>query len=256
RFRAVVNGENSQLVIVDTPGLHKPKDALGKELNKAALGELNDADVIAFLIDATKPVGRGDEWVANHVEQAHAAFKLLVITKADIATPEQVAEQLDAAQALAHFDDVLVVSAPEDFNIQAFISLVSEHLPEGPMWFPEDMETDALPEDLVAEFVREKLLLNLRQEVPHSVAVVCDSYEVATDGHLSISATILVEREGQKGIVVGQGGSMIKRVGVEARKDLEKLFGRKVYLDLQVRVQPLWRRDANEIKRLGYSTED
>ena len=121
RFRAVVNGENSQLVIVDTPGLHKPKDALGKELNKAALGELNDADVIAFLIDATKPVGRGDEWVANHVEQAHAAFKLLVITKADIATPEQVAEQLEAAQALAHFDDVLVVSAPEDFNIQAFI---------------------------------------------------------------------------------------------------------------------------------------
>lgn len=256
RFRAVVNGENSQLVIVDTPGLHKPKDALGKELNRAALGELNDADVIAFLIDATKPVGRGDEWVANHVEQAHAAFKLLVITKADIATPEQVTEQLEAAQALAHFDDVLVVSAPEDFNIQAFIALVSEHLPEGPMWFPEDMETDALPEDLVAEFVREKLLLNLRQEVPHSVAVVCDSYEVATDGHLSISATILVEREGQKGIVVGQGGSMIKRVGVEARKDLEKLFGRKVYLDLQVRVQPLWRRDANEIKRLGYSTED
>ena len=196
RFRAVVNGENSQLVIVDTPGLHKPKDALGKELNKAALGELNNADVIAFLIDATKPVGRGDEWVANHVEQANA------------------------------------------------------------MWFPEDMETDVLPEDLVAEFVREKLLLNLRQEVPHSVAVVCDSYEIATDGHLSISATILVEREGQKGIVVGQGGSMIKRIGVEARKDLEKLFGRKVYLDLQVRVQPLWRRDANEIKRLGYSTED
>ena len=242
RFRAVVNGENSQLVIVDTPGLHKPKDALGKELNKAALGELNDADVIAFLI--------------NHVEQAHAAFKLLIITKADIATPEQVAEQLKAAQALVHFDDVLVVSALEDFNVQAFIVLVSEHLPEGPMWFPEDMETDALPEDLVAEFVREKLLLNLRQEVPHSVAVVCDSYEIATDGHLSISATILVEREGQKGIVVGQGGSMIKRVGVEARKDLEKLFGRKVYLDLQVRVQPLWRRDANEIKRLGYSTED
>lgn len=256
RFRAVITTDTSQLVIVDTPGLHKPKDALGKELNKVALGELDDADVIAFLIDATKPVGRGDEWVANHVAQAHATFKLLVLTKADFATPEQVSAQIVAAQNLAKFDDVLVVSATENFNIQTFISLVSEHLPEGPMWFPKDMETDVLPEDLVAEFVREKLLLHLRQEVPHSVAVVCDSYEIASDGHASISATILVEREGQKGIVVGQGGSMIKRIGIEARKDLERLFGCKIYLDLRVRVQPLWRRDANEIKRLGYSSED
>ena len=256
RFRAVITTDTSQLVIVDTPGLHKPKDALGKELNKVALGELDDADVIAFLIDATKPVGRGDEWVANHVAQAHATFKLLVLTKADLATPEQVSAQIVAAQNLAKFDDVLVVSATENFNIQTFISLVSEHLPEGPMWFPKNMEIDALPEDLVTEFVREKLLLHLRQEVPHSVAVVCDSYEIASDGHASISATILVEREGQKGIVVGQGGSMIKRIGIEARKDLERLFGCKIYLDLRVRVQPLWRRDANEIKRLGYSSED
>lgn len=256
RLRGVVNGPNFQLVIIDTPGLHKPKDALGKELNKTALGELNDADCVAFLIDATKAVGRGDEWVAKHISAARASYKLLVITKADLADQEKVSAQIEAAQKLGHFDDVLVLSATEDFNVQAFVARVAEHLPEGPKWFPDDMDVDASDEDLVAEFIREKLLHNLRQEVPHSIGVVCDKLEFLSDTHASIAATILVERESQKGIVVGQGGSMIKRIGIQARKDLEKLFNCSVYLDLQVRVQPQWRKDANEIRRLGYAFED
>ncbi len=256
RMRAVVNTPDSQLVIIDTPGLHKPKDALGKELNQTALAELADADVVAFLVDATMPVGTGDAWVAKHVDSADAGFKLLVITKADIAKPGQVEAQLEAARALATFDDELVLSATENFNVDAFLDIVSAHLPEGPRWFPEDMDTDATPEDLVAEFVREKLFLNLRQEVPHSIGVRCDDIEYADDGHASITATILVEREGQKGIVVGHGGAMVKKVGIEARRDIERLLGCKVYLDLSVRVQPQWRRDANEIRRLGYSSED
>lgn len=256
RMRAVINTPASQLVIIDTPGLHKPKDALGSELNKSALGELADADAVAFLVDATKPVGRGDEWVANHVARAEAGYKLLVLTKADIAGPEQVAAQLEAARALCDFDDELVVSAREGFNVDAFVGLVSEHLPEGPRWFPEGMDVDATPEDLVAEFVREKLFLHLRQELPHSVGVLCESLEYADDGHASIEATILVERSGQKGIVLGKGGQMIKRVGIEARRDIERLLGCKVFLDLTVRVAPAWRRDEREIRRLGYSSED
>lgn len=256
RMRAVINTPTSQLVIIDTPGLHKPKDALGSELNKSALGELADADAVAFLVDATKPVGRGDEWVANHVARAEADYKLLVLTKADIAGPEQVAAQLEAARALCDFDDELVVSAREGFNVDAFVGLVSEHLPEGPRWFPEGMDVDATPEDLVAEFVREKLFLHLRQELPHSVGVLCESLEYADDGHASIEATILVERSGQRGIVLGKGGQMIKRVGIEARRDIERLLGRKVFLDLTVRVAPAWRRDEREIRRLGYSSED
>lgn len=256
RMRAVINTPASQLVIIDTPGLHKPKDALGSELNKSALGELADADAVAFLVDATKPVGRGDEWVANHVARAEADYKLLVLTKADIADPEQVAAQLEAARALCDFDDELVVSAREGFNVDAFVGLVSEHLPEGPRWFPEGMDVDATPEDLVAEFVREKLFLHLRQELPHSVGVLCESLEYADDGHASIAATILVERSGQKGIVLGKGGQMIKRVGIEARRDIERLLGCKVFLDLTVRVAPAWRRDEREIRRLGYSSED
>ncbi|MBQ9316363.1 MAG: GTPase Era [Atopobiaceae bacterium] len=257
RLRAVVNTPTSQLVIVDTPGLHKPKDALGKELNRVALGELADVDAVAMLIDATKPVGRGDQWVANHVQASEAEYKLLVISKADIAAPEQVASQLEAARQLADFDDELVLSATEGFNVDSFVALVSKHLPEGPKWFPDDMDIDATPEDLVAEFVREKVLLNMRQEIPHSVGVICDDIEWGKHDHASVTATILVERESQKGMVIGKGGRMIKRIGSEARADIERLLGAKsVFLDLSVRVQPQWRRDANEIRRLGYQADE
>lgn len=255
RLRAVVNTEHSQLVIIDTPGLHKPKDALGSELNKSALAELADADAVAMLIDTTKPVGTGDAWVANHVARSDAAYKLLVLTKADIAQPDQVTSQLQAARELADFDDELVVSAREGFNVDAFVELVSAHLPEGPRWFPEDMEVDTSPEEICAEFVREKLFRNLRQELPHSVGVLCDDIEYRDDVAV-VTATILVEREGQKGIVVGHGGQMIRRVGSEARRDIERLLGCKVYLDLTVRVSPQWRRDEREIRRLGYGAPD
>lgn len=256
RLRAVVNTPNAQLVIVDTPGLHKPKDALGKELNRSALGELADVDVVALLIDATMPVGRGDAWVAKHVSACSATYKLLVITKVDISDQQQTEEQLKAARELCDFDDAIVVSAREGFNVDGFVSLVAKNLPEGPKWFPDDIPFDASKEDLVAEFIREKAFLNLKQEIPHSVGVRCDSIEYAKDGHASIEATILVERESQKGIVIGSKGSMIKRIGMQARPEVERLLNRKAYIELNVRVQPQWRRDRNEIKRLGYDASE
>ncbi len=255
-MRAVINTPTSQLVIVDTPGLHKPKDALGKELNRSALGSLSDVDAVAMLVDAKSPVGRGDEWVASHVKACDAPYKLLVVTKADLVSPQVAAGQVSAAREMADFDDAVVVSAQEGFNVDSFVSLVSAHLPEGPKWFPDDMTTDASDEDLVAEFIREKAFRNLRQEIPHSVAVTCDDIEWRDEDHASITATILVERESQKGIVIGAGGRMIKKIGTEARRDIERLFDAKVFLDLSVRVQPAWRRDKNEIARLGLEAED
>ncbi len=255
-MRAVINTPTSQLVIVDTPGLHKPKDALGKELNRSALGSLSDVDAVAMLVDAKSPVGRGDEWVASHVKACDAPYKLLVVTKADLVSPQVAAEQVSAAREMADFDDAVVVSAQEGFNVDSFVSLVSAHLPEGPKWFPDDMTTDASDEDLVAEFIREKAFRNLRQEIPHSVAVTCDDIEWRDEDHASITATILVERDSQKGIVIGAGGRMIKKIGTEARRDIERLFDAKVFLDLSVRVQPAWRRDKNEIARLGLEAED
>lgn len=256
RMRAVVNTPVSQLVIVDTPGLHKPKDALGKELNKAALSELSEVDVACLLIDATKPVGRGDEWVARHVRESRAPYTLLVITKADLVKPEKAQAQLEAGRGLARFDDALVLSAKEGFNVDSFVALASAHLPVGPRWFPEDMDVDMTDEELVAEFVREKVLLDMRQEVPHSVGVLCDDISWAKDGHASIACTIVVEREGQKAMVIGRRGAMIKRIGSAARADVERLLGAKVFLDLTVRVQPQWRRDQNEIRRMGLAVEE
>lgn len=255
RLRAVVNRPGSQLVIVDTPGLHKPKDGLGAELNKTALMELADVDVIAFTVDASSPFGRGDAWVAERVAAARAP-KVLVVTKADLADPETMRSQIDAARALVDFDDEVAVSSTEGFNVEGFLDVVSRFLPEGPRWFPEGMDTDEDEQTLVAEFVREKVLLRTREEVPHSVGVLCDPLERGRRGLVRIHATVYVEREGQKGIIVGKGGSMIKSIGMDARRDLERALGKRVYLELDVKVKPNWREDAREIRRFGYAAED
>lgn len=255
RLRAVVNREDCQLVIVDTPGLHKPKDGLGSELNKSALTELGDVDVIAFVIDASAPIGRGDAWVAERVTAAKAP-KVLVLTKADLTTPEQMQKQLEAAHELVKFDDEIIVSSTEGFNVEGFVDVVAGFLPEGPRWFPENMGTDETDEMMVAEFVREKVLRHTREEIPHSVGVICDEFEQPKRDLLRLHATVYVEREGQKGILVGKGGEMIKRIGVEARKDLETMFGKRIFLGLDVRVKKGWRDDAREIQRFGYAAED
>ena len=254
RMRAVVNRPGYQLVFVDTPGIHKPKDGLGSELNRSALAELNDVDVVCFTVDAAKPFGRGDAWVADKVASS-SAKKVLVITKADAASPDQVMSQIAAAKELVDFDDEIVTSANESVNVDSFIELLASFLPEGPRWFPEDMGTDTTDETQVAEFVREKVLLRTREEVPHSVGVICDYLERSRK-LARIHATVYVEREGQKGIIIGRGGEMIKHIGTDARHDLERLFGTKVYLELDVKVKPGWRDDEAQIRRFGYSADD
>ena len=254
RMRGVVRREGVQIVFVDTPGLHKPHDSLGSELNKSALAELGDVDVLCFLIDASQPIGRGDAWVAERVAKSPAK-RILVLTKADLASPECVLEQISAARELCEFDDVIVLSATERVNVDSFIDLVASYLPEGPKWFPDTMSTDASDDTIVAEFVREKLLMRTREEVPHSVGVICDSME-RRRGVLHVHAVIYVEREGQKGIIIGKKGEMLKHVGIDARRDLERIFGCKVFLELEVRVKPNWREDAREIRRLGYAADE
>lgn len=254
RMLGVVRRPGFQIVFVDTPGLHKPQDSLGSELNKSALAEFKDVDVLCFLVDASKPIGRGDAWVAERVAKAPTK-RVLVLTKADLTTPERVVEQIAAARELCDFDDEIVVSAIEDFNVDAFISLLASYLPEGPQWFPEGVDTDASDEMIVSEFVREKLLMRTREEVPHSIGVLCDSIE-RKRGTLIIHATIYVERDGQKGIIIGKRGEMLKHVGIDARRDLERIFGCKVFLELDVRVKSHWREDVREIRRLGYAADE
>ena len=252
RLRAVLDRDDSQLVIVDTPGLHKPQDALGQELNRAALKALSDVDVVAMLVDATQPFGRGDEWVAGHVAKSHAK-KMLVITKAALASHTQIESQKAAASTCVDFDDVVVLSASEGLNVDSFVDAVTRYLPEGPRWFPRDMPTDQPLEVMIAEFVREKILRSTRDEVPHAVGVAIDDMTFNDRKDLySIWAIVYVERDSQKGIIIGKGGEMLKAIGTDARVDLERLLGSKVFLNLSVKVKKDWRRDASQIRRFGY----
>lgn len=252
RFRAVHTTEDHQMVIVDTPGVHKPHDALGEELNVTALKSLDGIDVVAFLLDASAPFGRGDEWVIKELSKAKAP-KILVLSKIDLVDDAQLDEQRYKAVSLAEWDDVVELSSLTGENLDTFIEAVTDRLPTGPLWFPADMETDQPVEVIVAEFIREKILLNAYDEVPHAVGVVVDEMDFNRRKNMQrIFASIYVERDSQKGIVIGKGGAAIKQVGTQAREDLERLLGCKVFLDLQVKVRKNWRRDLNQIRRFGY----
>lgn len=252
RIRAVLNGEGYQLVLVDTPGLHKPKDVLGEELNASATKALDDVDVVAMLVDCTQPIGRGDEWVAAQVAKCKAR-RICVLSKADLATPEQVEAQRAAAERLGEWDAMVLLSAKTGRNVDAFVEECVFLLPEGPRWFPADMLSDQTDESMVAELVREKVLRSFRDEVPHSVGVKVDSMEYVRKKQLyRIEATVLTERDSQKAMLIGKGGRAIKRIGSQARSELETMFGARVYLELSVKVKRNWRSDEAQLRAFGY----
>ena len=253
RFRGIITRKNFQAILVDTPGLHKPIDALGEELNVSALKALEDVDIVAMLIDATKPIGSGDEWVAAQVKATRGAKRICVLSKTDLATEEQITKQREVADKLCNWDAMVALSAVTGKNIEAFLEEVVYFLPKGPAWFPPEMETDQALEVLIAEFIREKILRTFEDEIPHAIGVQCEEFEYDRKKDLyRIYANIYVERESQKGIIIGKSGSAIKRIGTEARGDLEQLLGCRVWLDLRVKVKKNWRKDASQIRRFGY----
>ena len=252
RFRAVLTKSDFQMVIVDTPGLHKPHDPLGEELNISALKAAQDVDVIAMLVDASKPVGSGDSWIIEQIKK-HSAKKIAVLSKIDLVDDEQLTVQKQALAALMEWDDVIALSSSTGEHVDTFVEKVKEYLPAGPHWFPDDMDIDQPIEVVVAEFIREKILRGFHDEVPHAIGVVAETMEYDKKKSLyRIFATIFVERDSQKGILVGKGGQAIKEVGIQAREDLEQLLGSRVYLKLNVKVKKNWRRDLTQIRRFGY----
>ena len=252
RFRAVKTTDDYQLILVDTPGIHKPHDALGEELNTSALKALEDVDVIAMLVDSSQEVGTGDEWVAAQLARIKTP-KILVLSKCDLVDDETLDKQRALASELADWDLVIPCSATEDVNVDGFVDAAVDLLPEEPQWFREDMETDQPLEVIIAEFIREKILRSFRDEIPHAIGVQTEElkYSKKKDLH-SIRAIIYVEHESQKGMIIGKHGAAIKRIGTEARQDLEHILSTRVFLDLTVKVKKNWRRDANQIKRFGY----
>jgi len=241
---------SAQLVFVDTPGFHKPKTALGERLNRLVSGSLDETDTALFVLDATQRIGPGDRLIAERVA-AIGVPTVVAVNKVDVATPAQITEQLAEAGGW-DFAAYVPVSALNDEGIGPVVEELITLLPHGPFFFPEEMTTDQPDQLLAAEIVREKYLARLRDELPHSLVVVTDEMEAREGGTLYVAATVYVERESQKGMVIGKGGSMVAAVGTEARLELETVFGVPVYLDLRVRVEKDWQRREALLDRLGF----
>jgi GTP-binding protein Era len=250
-IRGVLTGDGWQIVFIDTPGLHKAKTLLGERLNDVVHHTLREVDAIVFMLDATQPVGSGDEFVARAVLNTQTPA-ICVVNKMDAAKHEQLVPQLHSAQELGEWKEIIPISAARGTNVERLQELLVEQLPEGPQYYPDDMVTDQPRDVLLAEIVREKALQLTRQEIPHSIAVQTEEVSEREDELLEVHATIFVERQSQKGIVIGKGGQMLKEIGTRARQDLEWLLGQRVYLALQVKVAKDWQRDPRALQRLGY----
>lgn len=251
-IRGVVNGEGFQIVLVDTPGLHKPKTELGTRLNSLVYGTLAESDAVIFLIDATMPVGPGDRLISERLVESGADV-VVAVNKVDKASRPQTVTQLIEASEWP-FEHFFPVSAKIGDGVAELMNEVVAHLPEGPQYYPEGMHTDQPEALVIGEIVREKFLDRLNEELPHALVVRVEDIEQRDDGLIDIKADIIVERNSQKGIVIGKAGSLLKAAGTEARVELEALLGERVNLDLQVSVEKDWQRRPQLLDRLGFET--
>ena len=249
----IYNDEEAQIVFLDTPGIHKPKQQLGKEMNNMAFSAAHDVDASIFVVDASKPFGAGDQFVIEHLD-IHRTPLIIVFNKIDLARLNE-AEELKKKYRSIFKEAVFVDTvAKEGFNIDALIKAVKEFLPEGPAYYPTEMVTDKDEIFQIKEIIREKILKQLSEEVPHSIAIYIDHIEWEHKP-VQIYASIIVEKDSQKGIVIGAGGKRIKEIGSRARVDIEKILGKHVYLELQVKVDADWRNEPAALKTYGYKYE-
>jgi GTP-binding protein Era len=251
-IRGVVTIEeaSAQVVLVDTPGIHRPRTALGERLNTLVYGSLAEADAAVFVLDVTQKIGPGDRRIAERLLASETKV-VVALNKVDAVAKEEILGHLGEAAAW-DFAAYVPVSAKKSDGLDLILDEVVALLPPGPFFFPPDATSDQPESLLAAELVREKYLARLREELPHSLAVVVDDMETQDNGVLRIEASVYVERDSQKGIVIGKGGATLRDVGSEARVDLERLFGTKVFLDLRVKVEKDWQRSDELLDRLGF----
>jgi GTP-binding protein Era len=251
--RGVLQRPEGQAVLVDTPGLHKPRTLLGQRLNDLVRGTLAEVDLVCLLVDAAAGVGAGDRFLAAEVARV-ATTTLCVVNKADAASRAKMVAALQAAAGLGDWAEVVPVSARTGQQLDLLVELVFAHLPEGRPLYPDGHLTDEPEQHLLAELIREQALAMVRDELPHSVAVLVDELEPSPDNPevLVVRATLFVERASQKPIVLGRGGTVLREIGTRARAELEALLGTRVYLDLHVKVAKEWQRDPRKLARLGF----
>ena len=267
-IRGIVTGEDAQVILVDTPGMHRPRTLLGERLNDLVRETLAAVDVIGFCLPADQKIGPGDRFIAEDLAELRRGRRgpkvIVVVTKTDLVGRDVLAEHLVAVDQLLDVDEIVPISAVRNEQIDVLLEVIGRHLPEGPQLYPEEQLTEESRDDRISELIRESALEGVREELPHSIAVVVDEVvetdpdggpfaEVAPgEGRLVVRATLFVERDSQKGIIIGRGGSRLKDVGSRARTEINRLLDRKVHLDLRVKVAKDWQRDPKQLGRLGF----
>ena len=250
--RGIVHRTDAQLVLIDTPGLHKPRTVLGQRLNDIVRATWSEVDVVGFCVPADQKVGPGDRFIVEEVARLKTR-KVAIVTKTDLADRDVVGSQLLAISQLAEWDDIVPVSAVSAYQMDTLADVLVAHLPPGPPLYPEGELTDEPEQVMVGELIREAALDGVREELPHSIAVVVEEMLERKDGKLlEIHANLFVERDSQKAIVIGRKGERLKAVGTASRKQIEALLGTPVYLDLHVKVAKDWQRDPKQLRRLGF----
>ncbi len=255
RIKGIYTTEKGQIVFIDTPGVHKPLNKLGEFLLDEAKVAVPDADLILFLVDGSEPAGKGDKWIVQNMLQTDIPI-IIVMNKVDkVKKLEKVEENLVTYKLLLEKNcPVVKISAKTGRNIDTLLKNIYKYLPEGDLLYPEDIVTEESMRDVTEEVIREKILLNTSDEIPHSVAVKVDNYQ-ETEGIDRIYATIYCEQKSQKGILIGKGGSLLKKIGTEARLELEKIVEKKVFLSLEVKVDKDWRKKQSSLKNFGYEQD-
>ncbi len=252
KIQTVYTDEEAQIIFLDTPGIHKPKNHLGEFMNNEVDDALDEMDLVIMITDECSKIGPGDEYILEKVRGMNSK-KILVINKIDKHSKESMMEISKQFEEYGIFEDILLISALNDIGVKGLIKKIKEYLNEGPMYFPEDYLTDRPEKFVVAEIIREKALMYLQDEVPHGIAVEIEKMKERKDKNLmDIRATIICEKKSHKSIVIGENGRKIKGIGKSARKDIEKLLDCQVFLDLWVKVSPDWRDNNNLLKSLGY----
>ena len=251
KIHGVYTTDHSQVVFLDTPGIHKRKSKLGDYMNQTALGTLGEVEAVLFLVDASEGFGGGDRFITEQLKNIKTPV-ILVMNKIDKIEPEALLPLIEEYRKLHDFAEIVPISAKLGSNVNTLLGQIQNYLPPGPQYYPEDQVTDHPEQFVCAELIREKILHMTREEVPHSIAVTIEDMRVEDNGTVHISAVIFVERDSQKGIIIGKQGSLLKEVGRQARQDIQKLLGSKIFLELWVKVKKDWRNQERVLRDLGF----
>ena len=255
QIQGIYTTKEEQIVFIDTPGIHKPKHELGRFMVRTALSTLNEVDIILFMVNVNDKMGPGDRFIMEKLENTSTPI-FLVLNQIDRIHPDELLPIIESYQQEMEFTEIIPVSAINGNNVNRLLEVISTYLEKGPQYYPTDQVSDHPEYFIVSEFVREKILELTREEIPHSVAVVTESMERSDDDIIDVRVVINVERKSQKGIIIGKGGKMLKEVGTKARKDIERLLGSRVYLELFVKVEDDWRDTPRDLSRFGYKNEN